>query len=234
MAERQVIEDFEDGENIELNTTGETGWIDGIHSYTVLNPATGRNVTIMGSSIRNATTQIRGQRNNLRVGSQVEFREGENWVAGILIAKNYRVNMDDGSLEVIPHTFLRREAQAVQVQGAPQAQVAAQPAGVAFEVHNEFDVFKASKWDKFMEIINRTTGTNTNFRNRERPLQPLIDYVNTSESFNENKESLTPEDKAKMIRKKADIIEKINRIFTQIQGYTKYNQNIDNITNCIQ
>jgi hypothetical protein len=233
MAEQQV-EDFEDGENIELNTTGETGWIDGIHSYTVLNPATGRNVTMMGSSIRNATTQIRGQRNNLRVGSQVEFREGENWVAGILIAKNYRVNMDDGSLEVIPHTFLRREAQAVQVQGAPQAQVAAQPAGVAFEVHNEFDVFKASKWDKFMEIINRTTGTNTNFRNRERPLQPLIDYVNTSESFNENKESLTPEDKAKMIRKKADIIEKINRIFTQIQGYTKYNSNIDNITDCIQ
>ncbi len=233
MAERQV-EDFEDGENIELNTTGETGWIDGIHSYTVLNPATGRNVTMMGSSIRNATTQIRGQRNNLRVGSQVEFREGENWVAGILIAKNYRVNMDDGSLEVIPHTFLRREAQAAQVQARPQAQAAAQPAGVAFEVHNEFDVFKASKWDKFMEIINRTTGTNTNFRNRERPLQPLIDYVNTSESFNENKESLTPEDKAEMIRKKADIIEKINRIFTQIQGYTKYNSNIDNITDCIQ
>jgi hypothetical protein len=85
-----------------------------------------------------------------------------------------------------------------------------------------------------MEIINRTTGTNTNFRNRNAPLQPLIDYVNTSESFNENKESLSPEDKAEMIRKKADIIEKINRIFTQIQGYSKYNENIDNITDCIQ
>jgi hypothetical protein len=101
-------------------------------------------------------------------------------------------------------------------------------------VHNAFDEFKAKKWDKFMEIINRTTGTNTNFRNRERPLQPLIDYVNTSESFNENKESLSPEDKAEMIRKKADIIEKINRIFTEIQGYSKYNENIDNITDCIQ
>ena len=76
MAERQVIEDFEDGENIELNTTGETGWIDGIHSYTVLNPASGRNMSIMPGNIRNITTQIRGQRNNLRVGSQVEFREG--------------------------------------------------------------------------------------------------------------------------------------------------------------
>ena len=220
MAERQVIEDFEDGENIELNTTGETGWIDGIHSYTVLNPASGRNMSIMPGNIRNITTQIRGQRNNLRVGSQVEFREGGNWVPGTLIAKNYLVNMDDDSLEVIPHTFLRREAQAVQVQAAPQAQAAAQPAGVAFEVHNEFDAFKASKWDKFMEIINRTTGTNTNVRNRERPLQPLIDYVNSNTSY-------TPE-------KKADIIEKINRIFTQIQGYSKYNANIDNITNCIQ
>jgi hypothetical protein len=229
MAEQQV-EDFEDGENIELNTTGETGWIDGIYNYTVLNPVTGRNVPIMPGNIRNATTQIRGQRNNLRVGSQVEFMFSGNWVVGTLIAKNYIVNMDDGSLEVIPHTFLRREAQAAQVQ----AQAAAQPAGVAFEVHTEFDVFKASKWDKFMEIINRTTGTNTNFRNRERPLQPLIDYVNTSESFNENKESLSPKDKAEMIRKKADIIEKINRIFTQIQGYTKYNSNIDNITDCIQ
>jgi hypothetical protein len=39
--------------------------------------------------------------------------------------------------------------------------------------------------------------------------------------------SYTPE-------KKADIIEKINRIFTQIQGYSNYNENIDNITNCIQ
>ena len=64
-----------------------------------------------------------------------------------------------------------------------------------------------------MEIINRTTGTNTNFRNRNAPLQPLIDYVNTSESFNENKESLSPEDKAEMIRKKADIIGIISEWF---------------------
>jgi hypothetical protein len=116
--------------------------------------------------------------------------------------------------------------------GAPRA-AAARP-GVAFEVHNAFDEFKAKKFNTFMEIINRTTGTNTNFRNRERPLQPLIDYVNTSESFNENKESLSPEDKAELIRKKADIIQKINRIFTEIQGYSKYNENIDNITDCIQ
>jgi hypothetical protein len=87
-------------------------------------------------------------------------------------------------------------------------------------VHNAFDEFKAKKWNKFMEIINRTTGTNTNFRNMRAPLQPLIDYVNSNTSY-------TPE-------KKADIIEKINRIFTQIQGYSNYNQNIDNITNCIQ
>jgi hypothetical protein len=34
---------------------------------------------------------------------------------------------------------------------------APRPAGVAFEVHNAFDEFKAKKWNKFMEIINRTT-----------------------------------------------------------------------------
>ena len=121
-----------------------------------------------------------------------------------------------------------------QRQAAPPLPEGPRPTGAAWEVHTEFDEFKANKWDKFMEIINRTTGTNTNFRNRDAPLQPLIDYVNTSESFNENKESLSPEDKAEMIRKKADIIQKINRIFTQIQRYSKYNENIDNITNCIQ
>jgi hypothetical protein len=224
MAEQQVVEDFDDGENIELNTTGETGWIDGIHSYTVLNPATGTNITLMPGSIRNPTTRVRGASNSLRVGGPIEFNQGNGWLPGTLIAKNYLVNMDDGSLEIMPHTILMRQAQAVQVQAAPQPQAqpraAVQPPGVAFEVHNAFDDFKTKKFNTFMEIINRTTGTNTNFRNRNAPLQPLIDYVNANASY-------TPE-------KKADIIQKINRIFTEIQGYSKYNENIDNITDCIQ
>jgi len=345
MAEQPIIEDFDDEENIELRTTRQRGQIDGIHSYTVLNPATGENVSMSPSDVRNFTTQVRGERGNLRVGRQVEFRENRNWIPGTLIAKNYTVNMDDGSLEIFPHSIMRRQAQVVQAPPPPppptpppqQAQAAAEPTGnvyqvgddveilihgrwwtgqirgidgfvvqkyismseknmpfkqeeirpeyvrdrgansrlggpiqyrdesgwtwregtlidivyycdvflygtnrrmsaknsilrrptaplpppgAAFEVHTAFDEFKANKWDKFMEIINRTTGTNANFRNRETPLQPLIDYVNTNASY-------TPE-------KKAEIIQKINRIFTQIQGYSNYEENIDNITNCIQ
>ena len=122
---------------------------------------------------------------------------------------------------------------------------AALPAGVAFEVHTEFQQFKATKWDKFMEIINRTTGTNTEFRNSEEPLQPLIDYVNTSKSynpvFNLEDKSLTSEEKDKMMemkdemeKRKVKTIKQIGILFTEIQKYRKYEENIDNITNCIQ
>ena len=185
-------------------------------------------------------------------GSRIEFLGRGRWLPGTIVSKNYIVQID-GRTETVPTTRLRQAQPQAAVRVGNEEflrqmrEIAANPnvpprpaapqgprAGVAFEVHNAFDDFKAKKWDKFMEIINRTTGTNANFRNRNAPLQPLIDYVNTSESFNENKASLTPEDKAEMIRKKADIIQKINRIFTQIQGYGNYNSNIDNITNCIQ
>ena len=203
-----------------------------------------------------------GENTNLIPGRSILFQgpDPETRVPGIIVSKNYIVQID-GRTENVPNSRLRRATAQPQVAAQPQAaervandeflrqmrEIAANPnvpprpaatpgprAGVAFEVHNAFDDFKANKWDKFMEIINRTTGTNANFRNRNAPLQPLIDYVNTSESFNENNDSLSPEDKAEIIRKKADIIEKINRIFTQIQGYSNYNSNIDNITNCIQ
>jgi hypothetical protein len=49
--------------------------------------------------------------------------------------------------------------------GEPRA-ARPRPAGAAFEVHNAFDEFKAKKFNTFMEIINKTTGTNTNFRKR--------------------------------------------------------------------
>jgi hypothetical protein len=71
-----------------------------------------------------------------------------------------------------------------------------------------------------MEIINRTTGTNSKFRNSEAPLKPLINYVT-------NSESLSPE-------RKDDIKRQIKIIFTELQKYSKYQANIDNITNCIQ
>jgi hypothetical protein len=243
-----------------VNVNGEwrPGQIQGQGNYTVMDTATEAISTIERRDVRPEGGYLGLVLNNRRFddfpGSRIEFLGRGRWLPGTIVSRNYIVQID-GRTETVPTTRLREAT--VQPQAAVRLgneeflrqmrEIAANPnvpprpaapqgprAGVAFEVHNAFDDFKAKKWDKFMEIINRTTGTNTNFRNRNAPLQPLIDYVNTSESFNENKVSLTPEDKAEMIRKKADIIQKINRIFTQIQGYGNYNSNIDNITNCIQ
>ena len=240
-----------------MNVNGEwrPGQIQGVN-YTVMDTATEEIGTIERRDVRPEGGYLGLVLNNRRFddfpGSRIEFLGRGRWLPGTIVSRNYIVQID-GRTETVPTTRLREEQPQAAVRLGNEEflrqmrEIAANPnvpprpaapqgprAGVAFEVHNAFDDFKAKKWDKFMEIINRTTGTNTNFRNRNAPLQPLIDYVNTSESFNENKASLTPEDKAEMIRKKADIIQKINRIFTQIQGYGNYNSNIDNITNCIQ
>jgi hypothetical protein len=248
------------GQQVEVNVNDEwrPGQIQGEGNYTVMATATEEISTIERRDVRPEGGYLGLVLNNRRFvdfpGSRIEFLGRGRWLPGTIVSRNYIVQID-GRTETVPTTRLREAT--VQPQAAVRLgneeflrqmrEIAANPnvpprpaapqgprAGVAFEVHNAFDDFKAKKWDKFMEIINRTTGTNTNFRNRNAPLQPLIDYVNTSESFNENKASLTPEDKAEMIRKKSDIIQKINRIFTQIQGYGNYNSNIDNITNCIQ
>jgi hypothetical protein len=232
---------FTRGQLVEVNENGRwrLGQVNDLYDYTITNAANGTN---LNKEVRQVRSE--GGNANIMPGDRIQFQQGRNWLPGTLVSKNYIVVLDGTRYENVPHTRLRSVAAMPRTMtddefwrqiedGAPRP-ARPRPAGAAFEVHNAFDEFKAKKWNKFMEIINRTTGTNTNFRNRERPLQPLIDYVNTSESFNENKESLSPEDKDKMIRKKADIIEKINRIFTEIQGYSKYNENIDNITDCIQ
>ena len=249
---------YNPGQQVEVNVNGQwrPAQIQNLESYTVRNFFTRENTNRPLNQVfpEGGNPNANGENTNLIPGRSVLFQgpDPETRVPGTIVSKNYIVQID-GRTENVPNTRLRRST-AAQPQAAERLaneefyrqmqeiaanqnvppRPAAPQSGVAFEVHTAFNEFKANKWDKFMEIINRTTGTNTNFRNRDAPLQPLIDYVNTSESFNENKESLSPEDKAEMIRKKADIIQKINRIFTQIQGYSNYNQNIDNITNCIQ
>ena len=246
---------------VEVNENGRwrLGEVQWVYDYTIRNAATGRNLNRGVEQVRpeGAGVGVTGENTNIMPGDRVQFQQGRNWLPGTLVSKNYLVVLDGTRHETVPHTRLRLVAQpqpAAQPQaltqeewlrqlrlrqpwandtddeedddedegedenGAPRA--AAPRPGVAFEVHNAFDDFKTKKFNTFMEIINRTTGTNTNFRNRNAPLQPLIDYVNTNTSY-------TPE-------KKADIIQKINRIFTEIQGYSKYNENIDNITDCIQ
>jgi hypothetical protein len=198
--EQPDTEDFRDGENIELTTTGEYGTIEFLHSYTVLNEATGRNVTILRGSIRNSTTNVRGQVGNLRVNSQVEFQEGSNWVTGTLIYKNYLVEFDDGSLEIMPHPLLRRRIQ-VQAQHAIQPR----PAEDAFEIHK---AFADLNFNKFMTIIRRETNGASNFKNRENVLEPLLSYINSSDT------SLTSEQKTRYTesfrRPTRGIIDRVN------------------------
>ena len=244
---------YNPGQQVEMNVNGQwrPAQIQNLESYTVRNFFTRENTNRPPNQVfpEGGNPNSNGENTNLIPGRSVLFQgpDPETRVPGTIVSKNYIVQID-GRTETVPHGRLKR-ATAAQPQATAQPQeaerlaneefyrqmremreqaanqnvpprAAALPAGPAFEVHTAFNEFKANKWDKFMEIINRTTGTNTNFRNRNAPLQPLIDYVNTSESF-------TPE-------KKADIIQKINRIFTKIQEYSNYNQNIDNITNCIQ
>ena len=244
---------YNPGQQVEVNVNGQwrPAQIQNLESYTVRNFFTRENTNKPPNQVfpEGGNPNANGENTNLIPGRSILFQgsDPETRVPGTIVSKNYIVQID-GRTETVPHGRLKR-ATAAQPQATAQPQeaerlaneefyrqmremreqaanqnvpprAAALPAGPAFEVHTAFNEFKANKWDKFMEIINRTTGTNTNFRNRNAPLQPLIDYVNTSESF-------TPE-------KKADIIQKINRIFTKIQEYSNYNQNIDNITNCIQ
>jgi hypothetical protein len=91
------------------------------------------------------------------------------------------------------------------------------PDGLAFEIHNAFDKFKINE---FMRIINKANGTNNSFKNREKPLQPLIDNVNANTN-------LSPE-------KKTELTQKIARIFNTLRQYESLPEKLSNITACIQ
>jgi hypothetical protein len=92
-----------------------------------------------------------------------------------------------------------------------------QTTGVAFEIHNAFDDFNINE---FIRIINNANKTNNNFKNRNAPLQPLIDNVNANTN-------LSPE-------KKAELSEKIERIFNTLRQYESLPEKLSNITACIQ
>ena len=87
----------------------------------------------------------------------------------------------------------RAQAQAAPVVRPPPPPTG--PGGIAFEIHNAFDNFKI---DEFMAIINSAIGRNSNFKNREAPLQPLIDNIKANASLNAGK--------------KRELTQKINRI----------------------
>jgi len=109
----------------------------------------------------------------------------------------------------------RMTAQAQAVRPPPPPPTG--PGGVAFEIHNAFDNFKI---DEFMGIINTSIGRSTNFKNREAPLQPLIDNIRDNASLSAGK--------------KRELTQKITRIFDTLKQYSNYREKLGNITACIQ
>jgi len=202
MAANQNIEDFEPGEEVEVFVNDEwtPGIIDDIHSYTVFNIRTERQDDIMPSDIRNRTTHVRGPNGNLIVGSEIEFRENGIWVPGILISKNYRVEMQDfyGGIEIVEHSNIIPQAPRVEQAGPqrlPHPQAAAP--GLAFEIHNAFSDLDLPK---FMTVIRRENNGASNFKDHNNILDPIVLYINGPDT------SLSQEQKTRYTRNIRDTI----------------------------
>ena len=245
MAEEEIIQHYQPRDRVNVLFEGE--WIQGrineLQSYTILDPSSGRQRDV-------SADQIREPDGNLGVGDHVEFRPNRisDWVPGTIVTLNYWVDTEDGDANEYSYLNIRprergetedededededghaNERQYVNIftrgeetedededeyEVAPQPQ----PTGVAWEIHNAFDNFK---FDRFMEIINRANGTNRNFKNSERPLQPLIDNINANTSLSQEQ--------------KTELTQKIDIIYDNITDYSRYDENIDNITACVQ
>ncbi len=218
MARNQNIEDFEPGEEVEvfINDEWTPGIIDDIHSYTVFNIRTESQVDKMPSDIRNRTTHVRGQNGNLIVESEIEFRENGIWVPGILISKNYRVDMDDfyGGIFMVEHSNIRRVAQQIQRQAAAP-QPAVRPGGIAYEVHNAFSDLDLPK---FMTIVRRENNGASNFKDNNNVLEPIVSYINGPDT------SLSSEQKTRYTRNIRDTIRQ--NVNTYITDHPEVKDNI--------
>ncbi len=241
MAEEEIIQHYQPRDRVNVLFEGE--WIQGrineLQSYTIRDPSSGRQRGV-------SADQIRDPDGNLGVGDQVEFRPNRisDWVPGTIVTLNYWVDTEDGDaneysyLNIRPrergeaedededgdanerqyvNVFTRGEETEDEDEDEDEVAPQPQPTGVAWEIHNAFDNFK---FDRFMEIINRANGTNRNFKNSERPLQPLIDNINANTSLSQEQ--------------KTELTQKIDIIYDNITDYSRYDENIDNITACVQ
>ena len=225
----QLNQRYTVGDQVEVRLPGTTEWhpatIVRIGSLVVRNNSSGREMNKMPNEVRDPETLQTGETANLRINGPVGIKMARNnWVLGVLLSKNYRVRLDNAEEEEVTTQYLRRPGNALAPAPAAQPVVRppppqpvvrpppAAPGGVAFEIHNAFDNFKI---DEFMKIINVSI-----YRNKEAPLQPLIDNINANAN-------LSPE-------KKTELTQKISRIFDTLRQYGSYQQKLDNITACIQ
>jgi hypothetical protein len=217
----QLNQIYSIGDRVEVRLPGtdvnewQPARISRIGALVVRNNSSGREMWKIPNEVRDPETLQTGETANLRINGPVGIKMARNnWVLGVLLSKNYRVRLDNAQEEEVNTQFLRRP------QGQAEAPVAQpvvrppppQPTGVAFEIHNAFDNFKI---DEFMKVINVSI-----YRNREAPLQPLIDNINANAN-------LSPE-------KKTELTQKIDRIFNTLKQYSNYQEKLDNIIACIQ
>jgi surface protein len=110
----------------------------------------------------------------------------------------------------------RQPAQQQPAPRQPAQQQPAQPQGLAWEVHNAFDDLDLPK---FMTVIRRENNGDSNFKDTNNVLEPVISYINSSDT------SLTQEQKTRYttnFRKHRGIIENVNEY---IRGHPEVKTN---------
>ena len=158
-------DNYAEGEPVDVLVEGvwRPGNIGDIVNYTVLNTATGNNITIEEEE------NIRGLQ--WRINSPLEFRQGAQWFPGTLTSINYSVNMEDGLR--IASTLNIRPRQVV---------LAPAPATVIFTRGQRVEVNEDGVWrpgvvgmlDDFT-VRNTATGRNVNRQNTQVfPVTPLV------------------------------------------------------------
>jgi hypothetical protein len=209
---------YRSGENVECladdPNTGRRVWnsavirdrdLNILSAFVIANEQTGRVVERTRTDVYSTTG--RSAANYVRIGDTVMYDEPR--VRGIVMDKIYNVSYTNTRGQRLLTEKRTGEIRRPQEQAPPPQPTEA----LAFEIHNAFDSFK---FDKFMDIVRK----NSNFKNRDAPLKPLIDNVNANPN-------LSPE-------KKTELSEKIERIFTTLRQYSNYDRNINNIMDCIQ
>ena len=212
---------------------GVIGQVLFFENYTVRDEATGRIYTREEHFIRRE-----GEITNDAVihggpiiphGSRVEFVETNSWMSvlrGTIVCINYIVSpIGEGRWRRgVPSTTLtlattEQQAAAVAEQPRATAATAAQPRVVedALEIHR---AFADLNFNKFMSIIRRETKGASNFKNRNNVLQPLLSYINSSDT------TLTSEQKTRYTenfrRPTRGIIDRVNDFISDHPNVIEY------------
>jgi surface protein len=143
----------------------------------------------------------------------------------LTINPGWQINQETITTQMFLETPLQGTVlEAVQQQPAPRQpaprqpaqQQPAQPQGLAWEVHNAFDDLDLPK---FMTVIRRENNGDSNFKDTNNVLEPVISYINSSDT------SLTQEQKTRYttnFRKHRGIIENVNEY---IRGHPEVKAN---------